>query len=619
MLSVCIPVYDQPVAPLLGTLLEELLPLGQPFEILLADDGSPEVIQQRNAVESPADGHIRWLQPGRKMGRAALRNYLGRAAGYDWILFMDCDVLIENQSYIANYLKHFHEADVLVGGCRYQAERPAPDRLLRWTYGRQREVRPASQRNRQPYTCFSSFNCCIRKTTFEGCPFDESFHGYGHEDTLLGLQLQRQGARVLHIDNPLTHIGLTANRRYLSQSLAAVEKFLRLPVFRETDILSSVKILRWYRRCSRWGLRPLLSAVWSNAHGRMAKNLCGPRPGMAVFDLYRLSHLAYLDSVQPGESRRDAVGPLLSVIIPYYNREHSLQACLDSVADQSVSSLELILVDNASTDGSAALCRQFRQDCQSERFRVVLLSEPHRGACQARNTGLRAARGDYVLFFDSDDVMRQDYLQRLESVLSRPGAPELIACRCRTDRGQLLPKHRRLDPAQQLLDPVVMTHNVCLSRALLDRCGPWDEALERWQDLEFGFRLLRHARSHVWINKALYTVNTSADAISAPGWEADREKLLSSLDALWQDIEDMPESECLYPRTAWCFKLVSLAARIWREGARGQADRLYGQALAALPGSQIKYRPLLACHYGYTKRGGRGFWRIAALLPGFCR
>lgn len=613
MLSVCIPVFNHETAPLLKALLAQLLPLGRPFEILLADDCSTEDIQRRNASDSPDDPHIHWLQPARKLGRAALRNYLGDAAKYDWILFVDCDVLIENQEYISNYLKYFPQADVLVGGCAYQTTPPPADRLLRWSYGRQREMRPAAERNRHPYASFSSFNFCIRKQVFERCRFDTDFQDYGHEDTLLGLQLQAFAYTVLHIDNPLVHTGLTESNAYLSQSLGAVRKFLCQPVFRQAETIDAIKILRWYHRCCRWGLKPLLKCLWNGFHPSMARQLCGTTPNMRVFDLYRLSYLCSLDA-ETIRREQGGDGLLLSVVIPYHNREQWLPACLESVRIQRLRPLELILVDNSSDDGSAEICRQFQQANQSDDFRIVLLEEPRRGACQARNTGLKAAQGEYVLCFDSDDVMRRDYLRRLRLVLGLPGRPQLIACRFRTDHGQLLPKHRDFHPAQQLIDPVLMTHNVCLRRSLLDATGYWNEDLDRWQDLEFGFRLLLHASSKRWINEALYTVNTSADAISSHSWTADADKLLASLEAIRQDIAALPEAERPHLTAAWCFKLVSLAASLYREGACQQAGRLYGQALSTLPDSHKKYRLLLAAHYGYTKRGGRGFWRLAAAL-----
>ncbi|MBQ7163676.1 MAG: glycosyltransferase [Bacteroidales bacterium] len=612
MLSVCIPVYNQPVAPLLKALLAQFSTLGQSFEILLADDCSTPEIQRMNAADCPDDSHIHWLQPGGKMGRAALRNFLGDAAQYEWILFMDCDVLIDNQEYINNYLKHFPQADVLVGGCAYQATPPAADRLLRWSYGRQREMRPAELRNQHPYASFSSFNFCIKKEVFRRCRFDVDFHDYGHEDTLFGLQLQAFAISVLHIDNPLIHTGLTENAAYLSQSLEAVRKFLCQPVFRQAETIAAIKILRWYQYCCRWGLKPLLRGLWNGFHPSMAWQLCGPAPKMRLFDLYRLSYLCSLDPQVVGQEYGGKEVPLISVIVPYYNREACLPACLESIRIQRLRPLELILVDNCSQDGSAAVCRQFQQANQSDDFRIVLLEEPRQGACKARNAGLKAASGQYVLCFDSDDVMRRDYLKRLRRILGHMGAPQLLACRFRTDRGQLLPKHMRFDAAQQLIDPVVMTHNVCLRRSLLDTAGCWNERLDRWQDLEFGFRLLLHASSKRWINEALYTVNTSADAISARSWSDDADKLLASLEAIRQDIAAQPEAERPRLTAAWCFKLVSLAASLYREDACHRADDLYCQALSSLPDSHKKYRLLLAAHYGYTKRGGRGFWRLAA-------
>ncbi len=102
------------------------------------------------------------------------------------------------------------------------------------------------------------------------------------------------------------------------------------------------------------------------------------------------------------------VSPLLSVIIPVYNVEAYLNDCLASVCAQTVDGgMEIILVDDCSTDGSLALCREWAQ----RDSRIVLLRhEQNRGLSAARNTALAQARGQHVTFVDSDDTLSPDAL-----------------------------------------------------------------------------------------------------------------------------------------------------------------------------------------------------------------
>ena len=92
---------------------------------------------------------------------------------------------------------------------------------------------------------------------------------------------------------------------------------------------------------------------------------------------------------------------LISVIIPVYNREGFLSKCIESVLSQKNVSLEIILVDDGSTDNSLAICRSY-----SEKYPFVkVIHQENSGIGAARNTGLDAATGDCIFFLDSDDIV----------------------------------------------------------------------------------------------------------------------------------------------------------------------------------------------------------------------
>lgn len=103
---------------------------------------------------------------------------------------------------------------------------------------------------------------------------------------------------------------------------------------------------------------------------------------------------------------------LTSIIIPVYNVEPYIGACLDSLAAQTAGGFELLFVDDCGTDGSVALVEAFI-GAHPEIPCRLLHHERNRGLSAARNTGLEAAQGDYVLFLDSDDALAPDALERL--------------------------------------------------------------------------------------------------------------------------------------------------------------------------------------------------------------
>lgn len=99
-----------------------------------------------------------------------------------------------------------------------------------------------------------------------------------------------------------------------------------------------------------------------------------------------------------------------SVIIPVYNAKKTLRRCVDSLLNQNYSDMELILVNDGSSDGSGAICEEYRARYPF----VVYIDKPNGGVSTARNAGLDVATGEYILFVDSDDFVSSDYFAELD-------------------------------------------------------------------------------------------------------------------------------------------------------------------------------------------------------------
>ena len=115
--------------------------------------------------------------------------------------------------------------------------------------------------------------------------------------------------------------------------------------------------------------------------------------------------------------------PKVSVIVPVYNMEVFLPQCFQSIAEQSYRKLEIILVDDGSSDGSAAMCDSFAEADE----RVVVIHKPNGGSTSARKAGLDAVSGEYVLFVDSDDWMDPDLVLHLIQAAQRDHA-DCVLC-----------------------------------------------------------------------------------------------------------------------------------------------------------------------------------------------
>lgn len=108
--------------------------------------------------------------------------------------------------------------------------------------------------------------------------------------------------------------------------------------------------------------------------------------------------------------------PLVSIIIPVYNVQNYLKECLNSVLQQTYKSIEVITVDDGSTDDSPIILKEY--DKLYENIQVYLENE-NRGQATARNIGLKAAKGEYILFVDSDDYINFDTVERLIKTIEK--------------------------------------------------------------------------------------------------------------------------------------------------------------------------------------------------------
>jgi glycosyltransferase involved in cell wall biosynthesis len=103
--------------------------------------------------------------------------------------------------------------------------------------------------------------------------------------------------------------------------------------------------------------------------------------------------------------------PLVSIVIPVYNAAKYLAACIESVVQQSYPAIEIIVVDNGSTDDSKSIAKNYQK--------VIFLEEHQKGASVARNTGIKTAKGKYIQFLDADDLLHPDKIKNQVEILNQ--------------------------------------------------------------------------------------------------------------------------------------------------------------------------------------------------------
>jgi glycosyltransferase involved in cell wall biosynthesis len=285
-LSVLIPVYNYDITLLVKTLYAQLVASSIDFEILCYDDASPEIeISQNNQDIIRFLPNVIYWRFYRNVGRSKTRNLLAKNAQYDTLLFLDGDATVVKSDYIATYLlTEIAQQDVVIGGTCYAEELPSQEVILRWKYGREREMLPAAMRQKNPYHSFTLFNTLIKKSIFLQYPLDETVLTYGHEDTQLGYVLQRAKISILHIDNPLQHSGLETASVFLNKTQQAVKNFYVLA--QEKGIGKDTALYKAYTVAKPFSF--VFMSFYELLEDFIMKNLTGKNPNIRYLDLYKL-------------------------------------------------------------------------------------------------------------------------------------------------------------------------------------------------------------------------------------------------------------------------------------------------------------------------------------------
>ena len=212
MLSVLIPIYNFDVNQLVSDLLHQCQNENIEFEILCIDDCSSLDFKQKNIGLKKLQ-NINYTELKNNIGRAKIRELLAKNAQYSNLLFLDCDVEIPDNSFIANYLKN-KDYNVVIGGIAYHEKPPSNKEFtLRWLYGSQREQLSVEKRKSAKFIHFLASNLWINRDIFLAIPIQINLHGYGHEDTWIGLQLFERNIKIEQIENPVFHVGLDTSER----------------------------------------------------------------------------------------------------------------------------------------------------------------------------------------------------------------------------------------------------------------------------------------------------------------------------------------------------------------------------------------------------------------------
>ncbi len=273
--------------------------------------------------------------------------------------------------------------------------------------------------------------------------------------------------------------------------------------------------------------------------------------------------------------------PIITVVMPVYNRPDIVTRTLDSIAAQSYRQLRLIVVDNASTDNTREKVLHWIQR-RDNNIKATLLDEPERGAAAARNRGLADVKTEWVMFFDSDDEMRPDHMERIaKTIADNPDADLIYFDMTIIDRdGWSHPKSINDNDIMRghIFHCSLSTQRVAARTDLVRDAGGWNNRCAIWDDWEWGTRLLLHAKKPCKLHgEPTVAVHPSEKSITGTDYASRAGKFEKVLDITEQNLL----GEKYTTERIWidCRRMI-LAAAYQREGLKKRSHALRSEVLA---------------------------------------
>ncbi len=208
---------------------------------------------------------------------------------------------------------------------------------------------------------------------------------------------------------------------------------------------------------------------------------------------------------------------LVSIVTPVFNSERFLRDTIQSVQSQSYGDWELLLIDDASTDGSVAVI----QTAQNEDTRIKLLqNERNMGAGYSRNQGIKAATGEYVAFLDADDLWAADKLKKhVAFAEANSRAFTFTAYEFANTKGEPTGRCVSAPPSvtyqSMITNPIAWTSTIMIDLRQVEKGLIYMPDIKRGQDLVAWLNVLRHTNEGYGLNEVLSYYRRSSDSLSA--------------------------------------------------------------------------------------------------------
>ena len=303
--------------------------------------------------------------------------------------------------------------------------------------------------------------------------------------------------------------------------------------------------------------------------------------------------------------------PQVSVIIPVWNRVELVKRSLDSILHQTLKPSELIVVDNNSIDNTYRSVEEWMNRHIEEGIRFQLLREPRQGACAARQKGLESSNGEYIIFFDSDDVMLPHLIEKAVKEAENFPEADVVCWKCRLNllngRHYIPPFNPGNALENHLIHSLLRTQGYMVKKSFLEEAGGWRKPVAVWNDFELGLRLLLHDPKIQGINDVMAEIYSQKDSITGPTFSSKEGEWESTLKEMEKEVMKSEHPAKNRIKKILNYRRAILGAQYYRERNQRGAERLISETLIDKSFSE---KTILQFAYNYTRMGLRGAWRF---------
>lgn len=437
--SVIIPVYnaEKYLCECLDSVVNQTL---REIEIICVDDGSTDHSLAILREYEARDSRVKVLTQENQYAGVARNNGMSVASG-KYYIFWDADDFFELDALALMYARcEEYRADICICGAMNYSVASKKNRPADWMLRTPNAAEPFNRETAEDIYAITSpapWNKLVSAAFVE--KWELKFQALPRvNDAYFILSSLALADRIVTVNKPLIHyrVGQTTNLQSgIDRSPTAICEAL-LAVREKLEETGRWNEVEWsFLNCALENVRHNLDHAWKGRRDLLTAlgqhywcKIGFSQHDSGYFKESKLYERVYsevrkmLPSVpvckKPDSSGFDKNSPKVSVIIPVYNAEKYLRQCLDSVVNQTLREIEIICVDDGSTDNSLAILREY--EAQDERVKV--LTQENQGAAVARNAGLDIAKGKYLSILDADDFFRNIMLEKAYKRLETTGA-----------------------------------------------------------------------------------------------------------------------------------------------------------------------------------------------------